>query len=466
MAYEIRGHNFHYTFPKTFDLNEFQSRHQIAQKEVAGKDGARRDSRADRRLPTELTISGKLQKATVAAALSSLDELNESVRSMPDGSWLTDTLSNRRIKVSLSRVVEMRLPSRILDTSVVFNAIEDPYWQDLANTFVSQSTTQWVDLTLGNAPSNPRMNILGNTSHPTIVKGNFNLAVYVASTLAFGINTDNNFGTVRGNSNVNSNIRASKYGFGRFMTNSSLTFPMLCRTDKFSTVVRFTGNITPAADTYLFDASDAASATSSRYYLKFQVLSGGNTVKYEFGHTLSTLAGQGNSWAKDTDYQVGVWVDTTAATIKARLFQGQTVIASTATFTQASANTLTKLWIGTQNNNTSYSKQIHDEQYLWHQKMGDSYLEGFMLAQETVKPDNKVFRWSSSIPAGDILDVEHEKGRVTLFDTSAVSTSQELSSFTGEFFQLGEDVIGTERKETIFSSQAITTRWNYTKRWA
>jgi len=272
--------------------------------------------------------------------------------------------------------------------------------------------------------------------------------------------------------NNESRIEPSKYGFGRKIIGDEFTFASLIqRTEKFASMVRFRAvsawsTAANQALMYLYDLNDGSSALGTHHYEMF-IRDG----RYVFGHSGASITAQATAYALNKDIDVSVWVDTagtvvsSGSTIRAKLFENGLQIKSTATFTALAVNTLTKLFIGSNRNTDEPATQIMDEVYFWQQSIGDTFLKGEQNAQRRLVPDNRVFKWRSTVATVDYLIIDHQNETVKLMNTSGPTIQEAKSNNAGEFFQLGEgNAHGHANQDTLFTRQVGFTRLtNYRK---
>ena len=235
-------------------------------------------------------------------------------------------------------------------------------------------------------------------------------------------------------------IVSSKYGYARDIDyKDSYTFSSLYqRGDKLAFVVKLKPEwaSTSVATRYIFELQDTDGGTYSGLHYR-----NGRLV---FGAE-STIGGAVTAFAADANVEFSGWCDADGTlvdgtTYYAKLFQDGSEIASVTTMLKGCNGTLTELHIGTRmtDNDEEIVKADVDELYLYNQNVGDNYCKGETVYGRAINPDNVTFKWASTLATNDHLDIDMENYKVTKYDVSANSTSNELGNMSGNFFMLGK----------------------------
>ena len=270
---------------------------------------------------------------------------------------------------------------------------------------------------------------------------------------------DNTLSVVDTDATANESIVSSKYGYARAMNyKDNYSFASLYqRGDKMSFVVKMAPDWDSAsrATRYIFELADTdGSNQAGLYYRNGRLIFGAE----------STIGGSVSAFSAGDNIEFSGWCDADGTSIGgttyyAKLFQDGSEIASKTTMIRGCNSTLSELHIGTRlnDNEEEIVKADIDELYLYNQDMHDNYCKGETISDRALDADNLTFKWTSSIATNDHLEIDMENYTVAKYDVSANSTSNEIGSVGGRFFQLGRGAARSGHDENKIDTITLGT---------
>ena len=442
MTWILEGEGFYYEFSEWFDLRSYDRETNVPLQVVQGKDGAVSDIRANQQRPTQHVLGGLVQGSSVEDALAQFDAIAGTATGKVSELYLTDSESNRTVKVQHLSTRASRDPAKIITIQIAFTTTDIPYWQDKSLTTVSNND-EYQDLALGTAESVGQTYVAGSVTNPVLVRGNWSLVSHIADKKAMAATTSSPYWGEITATESGTVIRPSRYGFGRLIeTADSFQFASLAqRKDKMSFIIQIRGATAWTGSTTftLFDFN------STRLTLK---LDSGDWV---FGHGSSTISGSASAYTAGKDYQIAGSYDDNEAS----LYENGKQIA-TGTISEPS-NALSTLNIGG-------GGQIIDAIYLFNNAIGEDVIRGFAANQTASNADNEVFKFNTAVPSDEYLLINHDNRTVELWN-SAGNMDNEISNFEDDFFTFGRGNMRASEHDTVYNPLTATVTHQYHKRY-
>lgn len=437
MTWTLEGSGFYHELPDTFDLRSYNRETNVPSQAIQGLDGTVTDRRAIHQRPTSLILSGLVKGESVEDVLAQFDPIAATATGDAPELFLTDTDTDRIIKVQHQSTRVSHEPAKIISAQLQFVTTDDPFWQDKQLTTISNAN-RFQDLPLGTAPSTGQTFIAGPVTNPALVRGHWALNADIATGKAQATTTGSPYWGEVTAAPVGT-IQPARYGFGRKIASGMMTFSGLAqRSDKFSFVFQFRADAAWTTAT-LFDFN------TSNLLLR---LNGSN---WTIGHGTDIISGPASTYTAGRDYQIAATYDGTTVT----LYENGSQIGQGGMTAPTALTTL----------NIQGGGQIVDAVYFFNNDIGENAIRGFAANQNHVKADNDIFNFTPAIPGSHNLQINHHNYTVELWDASTGSAANAIQNFQNDFFIFGDGALPAANTDTIYNPLAATVTHQYHKRY-